>query len=140
LGNNHVSLEPALLHYESLGERAALEGELRFWAPVGGTGFAGNIVRYGVGVHYDLAQTCQLKFTPVAELVGWTVLNGKESVVQAWGVPEVFQAAGDTIINAKLGVRVRFGDLADVYAGYGRPLTGDRWYENIWRVEFRLFF
>jgi hypothetical protein len=140
LGNNHVSLEPALLGYQRLGDRAALESELRLWSPVGGTGFAGNIVRYGVGIHYDLARACGLQLTPVAEFVGWTVLNGKESVVQASGVPEVFQAAGDTIINAKLGVRVRFRDVGDIYAGYGRPLTGDRWYENIWRLEFRLFF
>ena len=30
--------------------------------------------------------------------------------------------------------------LGDVYAGYGRPLTGDKWYENTFRVEFRLFY
>jgi hypothetical protein len=35
---------------------------------------------------------------------------------------------------------VGFGDLADMYVGYGRPLTGDRWYENTVRVEFRLFY
>ena len=32
------------------------------------------------------------------------------------------------------------GHHADLYTGYGRPLTGDRWYENTFRVEFRLVY
>jgi hypothetical protein len=140
LGTHHVSLEPALLCFERLSDRLALESELRLWVPVGGTDFAGNIVRYGVGLHYDVCRTADYTVTPVAELVGWTVLNGKESVVPPSGVPFVQDAAGQTILNAKFGVRVGFGDLADMYVGYGRPLTGDRWYENIVRVEFRLFY
>ena len=49
-------------------------------------------------------------------------------------------AAGDTIVNAKLGLRLRADGLGDFYAGYGRSLTGNRWYENTFRVEFRLRF
>ena len=56
------------------------------------------------------------------------------------GVPFVHGADGETILNAKFGVRVGFCDRADMYVGYGRPLTGDRWYENTVRVEFRLFY
>jgi hypothetical protein len=140
LGTDHVSLEPALLLYNRLTDRLALESELRLWVPVGGTDFAGEIIRYGVGTHYDLYRTCNLTVSPVVELVGWTVLSGKESVVPPSGVPFVEDAAGQTILNAKLGVRVKFGDWADLYGGYGRPLTGDRWYENIMRFEFRLLF
>ena len=139
LGTGHVSLEPALLVYKRLDERLAFEGELRDWTPVGGTDFAGNIVRYGLGVHYDLFHTHDLLWTPVAEVVGWTVLGGKVSAVPPDGVPVVEDAAGQTIVNAKFGVRVSYGNRADLYAGYGRPLTGDRWYENIFRLEFRLF-
>jgi hypothetical protein len=140
LGTRHVSLEPALLFYDRLSDRLGLESELRLWVPVGGTDFAGEIVRYGVGLHYDLYRSCNLTFTPVVEFVGWTVLDGKESVVPPPGAAFVEDAAGQTILNAKLGLRLKFGDRADVYGGYGRPLTGDRWYENIWRLEFRLFF
>jgi hypothetical protein len=140
LGNDHVSLEPALLVYRPLGERLVLESELRFWAPVGGTDFAGNILRYGVGLHYDPCQSDDLRLVPVAELVGWTALNGKESVPHPSGVPTVQGVAGETILNIKLGVRVKCRDTADFYAGYGRALTGDRWYENTFRVEWRLFF
>jgi hypothetical protein len=140
LGTDHVSLEPAFLLYERLTERLALESELRLWTPIGGTDFAGNIIRYGVGAHYDLFCIEHCTFTPVAELVGWTVLDGKESVLPPSGVPFAHDAAGETIVTIKLGLRVKFSDRADLYGGYGRPLTGDRWYENIARVELRLFF
>ena len=36
LGTRHVSLEPALLFNYQLAERWRLEGELRYWAAVGG--------------------------------------------------------------------------------------------------------
>jgi hypothetical protein len=140
LGTHHVTLEPALLDYNRFTCRLALESELRLWVPVGGTDFAGPIVRYGTGLHYDLYQTARYTLTPVAEFVGWTVLAGKETVVPPSGAAFVEDAAGQTIVNAKLGLRVKFRDKADLYVGYGRPLTGDRWYENTVRVEFRLLY
>jgi hypothetical protein len=140
LGTRHVSLEPALLLYNRLTDRLGVESELRLWVPVGGTDFAGEIIRFGVGLHYDLYRTAHCTYTPVAEFIGWTVLDGKEAVVPPSGPAFVHDAGGETIMNAKLGVRVKFGDRADFYSGYGRPLTGDRWYENIVRVEFRLLF
>lgn len=75
--------------------------------------------------------------TPVTEVVGWTVLGGKESVTP---FPTVENAAGDTIVNLKAGVRVGVGPRSDFYVGYGRALTGDVWYKSIVRVEFRLAF
>jgi hypothetical protein len=136
LGTRHVSLEPALLVFLPLGERLTFEGELRYWIPIGGTDFAGDVIRYGVGLSYTVVQSCTWRVAPVAEFVGWTVLGGKESAPP--GLEQ--DAAGDTIVNVKLGVRARFQDVGDVYAGYGRVLTGDRWYENILRLEFRLLF
>jgi hypothetical protein len=140
LGTNHFSQEPALLLYQRLDERLAVEGELRCWLPLGGTGFAGDIIRYGVGVHYDVYRTCDLKIAPVAELVGWTVLSGRESVLLPSGLAEVQSAAGDTIVNVKIGCRFKIQEWGDLYVGYGRALTGDRWYENTYRIEFRLFY
>jgi hypothetical protein len=140
LGNGHVSLEPALLIYMPLAERLTFEGELRYWTPIGGTDFAGDVIRYGAGLSYTVFESCNLRLTPVAEFVGWTVLGGKETVLPPSGIPLVEDAAGDTIVNVKLGVRARFQDRGDLYIGYGRPLTGDQWYENILRLEFRLFF
>jgi hypothetical protein len=140
LGTHHVSLEPALLYFDRLTDQLALESELRVWVPVGGTDFAGSIVRYGVGLHYDVYRTEECIVAPVIEFVGWTLLDGKETVVPPSGVPFVHGAGGETILNAKFGVRAGFCDRADLYVGYGRPLTGDRWYENVVRAEFRLFY
>jgi len=41
------------------------------------------------------------------------------------------------VVNLKVGARVDFGDRFGVYAGYGRAVTGDRWYRDVFRVEFR---
>jgi hypothetical protein len=138
LGNDHISLEPALLCYKRLSDNVTLEGELRDWIPVDGSDFAGNVVRYGVGLSYT---TCcgGHRVTPVAELVGWTVLDGKE-VVTADGINGAIKdSSGATIINAKLGARFGIGN-GDLYVGYGRALTGDVWYEDIVRIEYRINF
>jgi hypothetical protein len=140
LGNNHVSLEPALLVYKPLGEYWGLEAELRDWIPIDGTDLAGNVIRYGVGVHCTALSTCCWQLTPVAEFVGWTVLDGGVSVRQPSGAAILEDAAGDTIVNAKLGVRMKYGEQLDFYTGYGRPLTGDSWYEDIYRFELRYFY
>ncbi len=140
LGNHHVSLEPAVLFYKSLTDRLGLEGEFRYWVPIDGTDFAGDLVRYGLGLHYDIWKRCALTLAPVVEFVGWTVLEGKESAVTPSGLVFIKDAAGDTIVNAKLGLRLRADALGDFYAGYGRSLTGDRWYANTFRLEFRLRF
>jgi hypothetical protein len=148
LGTRHVSLEPALLVFQRLTDAVTLEGEFRDWIPVGGTDFSGNVLRYGLGVSYLAFNTNTLRASPVAEVVGWTVLGGKEQV-GATGVPAVpvvQSASGDTIVNAKLGVRVGFGDMSpwsllsqsDLYVGYGRALTGEVWYKDIVRVELRM--
>lgn len=135
LGTHHVSLEPALLFNYRVADWLSLEGEFRFWAPIGGTDFAGDILRYGVGVAVGQRQPDRFWATPVVEFVGWTVLNGLESAGAA-----VLSAQGDTIVNMKAGVRFGVGERADFYAGYGRALTGDVWYQDIVRLEFRYRF
>jgi hypothetical protein len=137
LGTDHVSLEPAFLYLNRLSDRLTLEAELRDWIPIGGSDFAGNVTRYGVGLSYAIYQTHDSWIAPVGELVGWTVLNGKEAIFPEGVVKE---AGGDTIVNAKIGVRVGFGAGSSLYAGYGRALTGDVWYKDIIRVEYRLSF
>ena len=140
LGTNHVSLEPALLWYQAVSDRAGMEGELRYWVPVGGTDFAGQVIRYGLGFHYDIVRECDWRFGPVIEFVGWTVLSGKVSAVEPTGLVTVSDAAGQTIVNAKVGMRLGISNFADIYAGWGRPLTGDRWYENTFRLELRFLY
>ena len=140
LGTRHVSLEPALLIFGRLGENWCFEGELRDWIPIGGTDFAGNVLRAGAGVSYAMYQNDRVRIDPVGEVVGWVVLGGKESFQVPTGEFLVKDAAGDTIVNAKLGVRVKVSGWGDLYAGYGRALTGDRWYANTVRIEWRVWF
>jgi hypothetical protein len=136
-GNNHVSVEPAVLFWAPLTPDLLLEGEFRAWVPIGGTSFSGEILRYGLGLSYNLGDE-ELWVAPVAEVVGWTVLGGKVSDVQPTGASTVLSAAGNTIVNVKLGLRVGLSQQTGLYAGYGRTLTGDRWYEDTVRVEFRV--
>jgi hypothetical protein len=135
LGTDHVTLEPALLAYQKLSDRCRVEGEFRDWIPIGGSDFAGNVIRYGAGVSYDIYRSHGISVAPVEELVGWTVLSGKELAPEG-----IHDASGETIINFKTGVRVGFGEHSDLYFGYGRALTGDFWYKQIFRLEYRLVF
>jgi hypothetical protein len=135
LGNHHVSFEPSFLLYLRLTERLVSENEFRVWVPVGGTpGFQGEMVRYGTGLRYNILQTSNWTLAPVVEVVGWTFLDGIQDETTR------NSAAGDTIVNLKSGFRIRFRDRADFYAGYGRALTGEVLYEDIYRVEWRLFY
>lgn len=139
LGTRHVSLEPALLAYQQLTDRLAIEGEFRDWIPINGTDFAGNVIRYGVGLGYHVVNSQALRITPVAEFVGWTVLGGKEAAMV--GTQTVAKdASGDTIVNVKLGSRFTFCEHNEIYVGYGRALTGAVWYKDILRLEYRLLF
>jgi hypothetical protein len=140
LGTDHVSLEPALLFFHRLAPCWTLEGEFRHWIPIGGTDFAGNIIRYGAGLSYGQRRADSWWLSPVVEIVGWTVLDGKELASIAPGTFAVESARGDTIVNAKAGFRLGLGDRAEFYTGYGYALTHDTWYRDIWRFEFRFFF
>jgi hypothetical protein len=140
LGANHVSLEPALLAFQRLSDRVTLEGELRDWVPISGTDFEGNVVRYGLGLSCLAYEAPSLRVSPVVEFVGWTALGGKETAAITPTLFEVRNATGSTVVNLKAGVRLGFGEHCDFYAGYGRALTGEVWYKDIARVEFRRFF
>jgi hypothetical protein len=146
LGTDHVSLEPAFLLWQQVSDKFYFEAELRDWIPIGGTpGWEGNVIRYGVGLSYFIIGEPQLPgrpvqnplgVAPVLEFVGWTVLSGKEFA------PDIGtkDAAGDTIVNAKLGLRINYGDHQSFAVSYGRALTGAVWYKDIIRVEYRFIF
>ncbi len=137
LGNDHWTVEPGFLLYQKLSDRLTFEAELRDWIPLGGSEFAGNVLRYGAGVSYQALQTCDWNLGPVVEVVGWTVLGGKEFDATTGGI---YDADGDTIVNLKLGARLNYGEHISLYGGYGRALTGAVWYKDLARVELRLNF
>lgn len=139
MGTDHFSLEPALLVNYRLADYLTLEGEFRYWAPIGGTDFAGDLIRYGLGLVYGMRCSNEIWLTPVVEVVGWTILDGRMQVASSPTTFTIEDASG-TIVNGNLGVRIGFGDRADIYAGYGRAFTGAAWFRDIARVELRLFF
>jgi hypothetical protein len=143
LGTDHWSIEPGLLYYGRLSERAALAGELRYFRPINGSSgvegfsgdFAGDVIRYGVGLSYDLDSALAVKVSPIIELVGWRVLNGLMSDENG-----NTQSARADIVNLKLGARFRFSNQDSVYFGVGHALTNQAWYEDIARIEYRRTF
>jgi hypothetical protein len=140
LGTNHVSLEPGLLYHQRLLPRLAFDGELKYWIPIGGTDFAGEVFEFGVGLTAGRPSPTSWWFTPVTEVVGWAVVSGKELVVAPSGIATPQDASGNTIVNLKVGGRLGWADRGDVYVGYGRALTGNQWYSDILRVELRLYY
>ena len=124
LGTGHVSLEPALLGFARLTEALGVAAEVRYWQPVDGTSFAGSVLRYGLGLRYDVWESGGCRFAPTAEAVGWCVLGGRESEVLPSGLSRVHGAAGTNVVNLKLGARLDLGERAGLYAGYGWAVTG----------------
>jgi hypothetical protein len=140
LGTDHYSLEPALLHYQQLAPFLSLELEVRDWFAIDGTdGFAGNVLRYGAGLSYQINRGAP-PLRAVGELVGWTVLDGATAFSPAPGLAVIEDASGDTIINVKVGLRWQFNACYDLYAGYGQALTDETWYDHVARIELRRTF
>jgi hypothetical protein len=157
LGTDHWTLEPGLLFFGWLSERISLQAEARYyWATIDRrTDFTGNVFRYGAGVNVLAYQNCRFFVSPIAEVVGWSVLSGKELVVlqespdvRVGGNAFVEKSHGEFILNAKFGLRFGFSNNdcnglfrgSDLALSYGRALTGDVWYKDIFRIEYRLHF
>lgn len=140
LGTRHVSLEPSLLIWHRYTERLTFEAEVRDWAAVGGSdGIAGNVLRYGLGAGYVLNPYDCRPLSAVVEFVGWTVLDGGSAITTNPPLAtSIVDATGDTIVNVKVGLRYRVNCCGSIYAGYGRALTDQTWYDDVFRAEYRL--
>jgi hypothetical protein len=138
LGTHHWTIDPALLVMWRPYDNIILEGDVHYWAPLNGTDFAGDILRYGAGISLG-SQDSGFWFKPVAEIVGWSVLGGKQVVATSADAFTVQSASGATIVNGYVGLRFGWGPAFDCYAGYGRSLTGSTWARDFARVEVRWF-
>jgi hypothetical protein len=146
LGTDHVSLEPGFLYLNNVSDRVDVFAEVRDWVPIKGSKFAGqdfsgNVLRYGVGTAVTAVDTCNCRISPIVEFVGWTVFDGLMVNTDIIGPPgSNIVDASTTIVNAKVGVRTMFkSNGSTLYVGYGRSLTGQRWYEDIARLEYTIF-
>lgn len=153
LGVGHSSLELGLLYQEQVTDSWTVFGEVQDWinldpfvfgnaagfngtVPFTGEEATSNVLRYGVGTGYDLWRDCRCsdhRLMAVAEVVGWTTLDGFASDAQN----VLDDVAGDTIINGKYGLRYNRGPHT-LYVGYGHAWrgVGKRWYRDIVRIEF----
>ena len=146
LGTNHVSIEPAILYYRRLSENWLLQSQFSEFCPIGVDSYASNVLSYGGGLGYILYESDSMSVVPMLELVGWTFLGGQKFDASSGGVdPE--SAHGDTIVNIKPGVRVGLGDSGpamlqsqSIYAGFGIPITSEEFYQELFRVEYRILF
>jgi len=142
LGTDHTSVEPEILYLQQLSNWMMLESQFGVWLPIGGAApvptsadgsFAGTVISYGVGPSFTVYETDRVRFAPVVELVGWHVQDGNQTSA-AGG-----DASGTNIVNLKIGARAMFG-RGSIYAGYGHALTDRSWYEDIFRMEYRVGF
>ncbi|MGE0757141.1 MAG: hypothetical protein AB7O38_08975, partial [Pirellulaceae bacterium] len=140
----HYSIEPALLYLNRINPCWTLEAEIRDWVAIGGadgfngTPYAGNVLRYGLGLSYNGWTTGCVSMTPVVELVGWSVLEGQKFAFNPNGPVD---ADGDEIVNLKLGMRLaRCCSNGSLYVGYGTALTDEAWYNDIIRIDYRFLF
>ena len=144
LGTANVSLEQSLLYYRRLSDHWLLQGQFTTFNPINGSDFASNVLQYGGGLGYLAHQGDTFSIIPTVEVVGWTFLNGKKFNP----LDGVSSARGDTIINVKPGVRIGLGEGSgpammqrqSIYAGFGIPITGDQFYSDLFRVEYRMVF
>ena len=144
LGTHHYSVEPSLLYYQRLTERASVEAEVGDTHPlgtssgvptVGSSGFAGDVFFYGVGPSYQFVRDETFGLAGVLEVVGWNVRSGFVTT----GVGPA-STSGVNIVNMKVGPRMSFGAHHSLYIGYGIGLTSEKWYRQIFRTEYRYSF
>ncbi len=126
-----------------------LNASAGIWVPISGSegvpsasnpnpqGFAGNVFFYGVGPSYQVYRGQRVRFTPVIELVGWTVLGGFETDYATNPTTLGVSASGTNIVNLKIGARTDVGGGNSFYLGYGRALTSAVWYSDLVRFEYR---
>lgn len=152
LGTNNLSIEPALLVAQRVNERVGVELEFGGVFPTGGSPgipttspdkFSGSILYYGIGPSFDVYSSDRVRFAPVIELVGWRVMSGFQTGDPAVtsGPATGFAQASEVspnIVNLKVGARVVIGNMASIYVGYGHHLTEATWYDDIFRIEYRV--
>jgi hypothetical protein len=163
LGTNHYTAEPALLYYQRISDRIALEAQLGDSHPIGGSScpqpcntnstmmnpplpnsqaFAGDVFFYGLGPSYVLYRGENVQIAPAIELVGWRVLGGfvTDSATAKPFYQEAVSSDGTNIVNLKVGARTMVGTHHSFYIGYGHQLTHTVWYKEIVRAEYRYTF
>jgi len=142
LGTNHWNVEPAVLYQERPTDRVSVEAEFGEVFPTNGSAgvpvfssqkFSGKVLYYGFGPSFEVYRKGDVAFAPVVEIVGWHVLDGYQTASQS-------TAGGINIANIKIGGRLLMRRGSSIYVGYGHAMTSSSWYDDIFRLEYRVGF
>ncbi len=137
LGNGHVSMEPGVLARYEWTEDTYVHGEFKFWFPVGAAdmAFAGQVLRYGIGLTHVGYDNDVFAVIHDFEFVGMTFLDGLKT---KGGDVDV---DGETVGTWLYGMHFVLGPAGDLglfevglAAGVG---TGVDWYDGLFRLDFR---
>ncbi len=149
LGAENWYLQPGLLWQESLTENLTFYADVQDRLPVAArSDFTGHVLRYGVGLSY-LFELGNVRVMPLAEVVGWSVLSGKQSFELGKIEPLMQSARGMTIFDTYYGMRFSLADdtnagsllaMSDLFASYGVTTTANWWFRDQWRLEYRVRF
>jgi hypothetical protein len=151
LGNGHVSLEPGVAYRYKWSEITYFHGDLKYWFPLGGhPTHSGEVLQYGFGMSHVLHENDYFAIIPTLELVGWSIFDGDQTLLQTELVDGVPTPITDTvdgmnIANLYTGVRIVWDNGNDCGTrecgiSTGFAVTEDHWYESILRVELRWSF
>lgn len=140
VGTGHISLEPGVLARYELRPDTYIHGEVRYWIPIAGDpGFAGNVLRYGVGISHVFYETNNFAIIPDLEMVNFDFLGGSKTLN---GIS--ISSAGETSVNLVTGVRFVFGPKGDLglfeFGISNRYGTGDIFVQDLVRLDFKFNF
>jgi hypothetical protein len=139
LGNGHVSMEPGLLFNYQASCTTYFHGEVKYWFPIAGNiDWAGQYLRYGIGVGHLLYERPNSDFaiTATLEAVGWSILDGRESVPG----PSFADLDPEAFVTIYPGVRILMGEKLEVGISSGFSITSQRWYDSMFRLDIRQYF
>ena len=150
LGAENIYIQPGFLWQEALTENLTLYADVSDRIPVNPrSDFTGHVLRYGAGLSY-LIDLGSVRMMPLAEVVGWTVLNGKQSFELGKIERPIQSARGMTIFDTCYGMRFSLGEdahsdysllaMSDLFVSYGMTTTANWWFRDQWRLEYRVRF
>ncbi len=142
LGTGHVSLEPGFLFRYKWSPETYIHSELKYWIPLAGSDYAGQIIRASIGVSHVWYESDSFAILPTLEFVGLYPQDGYETD-PATGLR--VSADSSTVINACPGARIEWdtgGDLGLIEIGIGSEfaLTNAHWPSTLLRFELRYNF
>ena len=138
LGTGHVSLEPGGLLRYKWNDVTYLHGELKYFFPVPGTAWAGQVLTYGLGASHVIVDHDSTAWIGTFEGQGFYIGNGQRTNPNG----TVSNAEGDHIIELTSGLRyVRdYGGNLGLFewgASLGTPITSSRFYDCLLKIDFR---